>query len=79
MNSNATARPSRIPSLSGREYLKRIIFEYARMSVRHVARRARVSQLMFHEYFDDLEECVLAAFEDALGRIVAVVCSAADA
>ena len=47
--------------------------EYARMSVRHVARRARVSQLMFHEYFDDLEECLLAALEDALGRIAAVV------
>ena len=50
--------------------------EYARMSVRHVARRARVSQLMFHEYFDDLEECLLAAFEDALGRIAAVVVGA---
>ena len=50
--------------------------EHGRMSVRHVARRARVSQLMFHEYFDDLEECLLAAFEDALGRIAAVVVGA---
>ena len=49
---------------------------YARMSVRLLARRARVSQLMFHEYFEDLDECLLAAFEDALGRIAAVVLGA---
>src|ERR1039458_10222785 len=47
--------------------------EHGRMSVRH---GARLSQLMFHEYFDDLEECLLAAFEDALGRIAAVVVGA---
>jgi AcrR family transcriptional regulator/predicted transcriptional regulator len=46
---------------------------YARMTVKRVARSSGISQETFHECFEDLDECVLAAFEDALRRIAAVV------
>jgi AcrR family transcriptional regulator len=52
---------------------------YARMTVKRVARLSGISQDTFHECFEDLDECVLAAFEDALRRIAAVVIPAYEA
>jgi len=46
---------------------------YAGMSVERVVRRSGISQETFDKYFDDLDDCLLAAFEDALGRIAAVL------
>ena len=46
---------------------------YARMTVKRVVRLSGVSQETFHESFQDLDDCLLAAFEDALERIAAVV------
>jgi len=49
---------------------------YARMTVDRLVRLSGVSQETFHECFDDLDGCLLAAFEDARERIAAVVTSA---
>jgi AcrR family transcriptional regulator/DNA-binding MarR family transcriptional regulator len=46
---------------------------YARMTVERVARLSGSSQETFHKYFEDLDDCLLAAFENAIGRIAAVV------
>ena len=46
---------------------------YARMTVERVVGLAGISQETFHKCFEDLDDCLLAAFEDALGRIAAVV------
>jgi AcrR family transcriptional regulator len=46
---------------------------YARMTVERVVRLSGVSQETFHQHFDDLDGCLLAAFEDARERIAAVV------
>ena len=45
---------------------------YARMSVERVARVSGISQETFYKCFEDLDGCLLEAFEDALGRIAAV-------
>jgi AcrR family transcriptional regulator len=42
---------------------------YARMTVAQVIARARVSRKTFYDLFSDREDCFLAAFERALGRI----------
>jgi AcrR family transcriptional regulator len=46
---------------------------YARMTVERVVRLAGVSRETFHECFEDLDDCLLEAFEDAIGRIAVVV------
>jgi AcrR family transcriptional regulator/DNA-binding MarR family transcriptional regulator len=46
---------------------------YARMTVKRVAGLSGVSQDTFHECFEDLDDCLLAAFEDALQRMAGVV------
>jgi AcrR family transcriptional regulator len=46
---------------------------YARMTVARVLRLSGVSQETFYKCFEDLDECLLAAFEDAQGRIAATV------
>jgi AcrR family transcriptional regulator len=46
---------------------------YAQITVERVVRLSGVSQDTFYKCFDDLDACLLAAFEDALGRIAAVV------
>jgi AcrR family transcriptional regulator len=38
------------------------------VTVAHVVERAGVSRRTFYELFDDREECLLAAFDDAVGR-----------
>jgi AcrR family transcriptional regulator len=42
---------------------------YQRMSVARVAGGARVSRRTFYDVFEDREDCFLAIFEDALGRV----------
>jgi AcrR family transcriptional regulator len=46
---------------------------YAQVTVERVVRLSGVSQETFYKCFDDLDGCLLAAFEAALGRIAAVV------
>jgi AcrR family transcriptional regulator len=46
---------------------------YARMTVERVARLSGISRETFYKCFEDLDDCLLAAFEDALGRIAAVL------
>jgi AcrR family transcriptional regulator/DNA-binding MarR family transcriptional regulator len=46
---------------------------YARMSVERVVGLSGVSQETFYKCFADLDDCLLEAFEDALGRIAAVL------
>jgi AcrR family transcriptional regulator len=46
------------------------------VSVTHVVARAGVSRRTFYELFDDREDCFLAAFDDAVGRIAEVVAAA---
>jgi AcrR family transcriptional regulator len=46
------------------------------VSVAHVVSRAGVSRRTFYEIFTDREDCFLAAFEDALERVTAVVAPA---
>jgi AcrR family transcriptional regulator len=46
---------------------------YARMTVKRVAALSGISQDTFHECFEDLDDCLLAAFEDALQRMAGVV------
>jgi AcrR family transcriptional regulator len=43
------------------------------VTVAHVVARAGVSRRTFYDLFADREECFLAAFEDAIGRLGAVV------
>jgi AcrR family transcriptional regulator len=45
----------------------------ANATVAHVVARSRVSRRTFYEHFEDREACFLAAFDDALARIAAVV------
>jgi AcrR family transcriptional regulator len=45
----------------------------ANVSVAHVVARSGVSRRTFYEIFDDREDCFLAAFDDALGSVAAVV------
>jgi AcrR family transcriptional regulator/predicted transcriptional regulator len=51
---------------------------YAGMSVERVVRLSGSSEETFYKCFDDLDACLLAAFEDAIGRIAAVVMPAYD-
>jgi len=46
---------------------------YARMSVERVVRLSGNSEETFYRCFQDLDDCLLQAFEDALGRIAAIV------
>ena len=45
----------------------------ANVSVGHVVGRSGVSRRTFYEIFDDREDCFLAAFDDGLNRVAAVV------
>jgi AcrR family transcriptional regulator len=45
----------------------------ANVTVAHVVARSGVSRRTFYELFVDREDCFLAAFDDAIGRIAAVV------
>jgi AcrR family transcriptional regulator len=45
----------------------------ANVSVAHVVARSGVSRRMFYEIFDDREDCFLAAFDEAMERVAAVV------
>jgi AcrR family transcriptional regulator len=45
----------------------------ANVSVAHVVGRSGVSRRTFYEIFEDREDCFLAAFDDALGHVAAVV------
>jgi AcrR family transcriptional regulator len=49
---------------------------YARTTMERVARLSGNSPDTFHKCFEDLEDCLLAAFEDAIERIAAVVAPA---
>jgi AcrR family transcriptional regulator len=46
---------------------------YANVTVGNVTERARVSRRTFYEAFEDLDDCFLAAFEDAIERLVSVI------
>jgi len=46
---------------------------YARVTVPRVVRLSGISQDTFYKRFEDLDDCLLAAFEDALQRIAATV------
>jgi AcrR family transcriptional regulator len=46
---------------------------YASLSVGEIAARAGVSRLTFYELFDDKADCVLAAHEDAVERLEALI------
>jgi AcrR family transcriptional regulator len=48
----------------------------ANVSVAHVVARSGVSRRTFYEIFADREDCFLAAFDDALGGVAAIVVSA---
>ena len=52
-----------------------VVFERGASSVTvaHVVQRSGVSRRTFYEVFSDCEDCLLAAFEDALGQISARV------
>ena len=52
---------------------------YAQITVERVVRLSGNSPETFYKCFDDLDDCLLAAFEDALGRIAAVVVPAYEA
>src|ERR1700735_5866663 len=45
----------------------------ANVSVGHVVGRSGVSRRTFYEIFEDREDCFLAAFDDALSDVAAVV------
>ena len=51
-------------------------FGYGRMSVARVTGRARVSRRTFYDLFEDREDCFLAVFDDALGRVAELVVGA---
>src|SRR6202035_4915675 len=44
-----------------------------KVSVAHVVARSGVSRRTFYEIFEDREDCFLAAFDEAVGRVGAVV------
>jgi AcrR family transcriptional regulator len=46
---------------------------YRRMTVRRVSGRAGVSNKTFYDLFSDREDCFLAAFDQAIGELAAVV------
>jgi AcrR family transcriptional regulator/DNA-binding MarR family transcriptional regulator len=48
------------------------------VTVAHVVARSGVSRRTFYEHFEDREDCLLAAFDDAIERIVARVVPAFD-
>jgi AcrR family transcriptional regulator len=48
----------------------------AKVTVAHVVERAGVSRRTFYELFDDGEECLLAAFDDAIARASSYVLEA---
>ncbi len=50
----------------------------ANVSVAHVVGRSGVSRRTFYEIFEDCEDCFLAAFDDALEHVAAVVVAAYD-
>src|SRR6476660_10312168 len=45
----------------------------ANATVAHVVARSGVSRRTFYEHFEDREDCFLAAFDDAIEKIAAVV------
>src|SRR6204780_108772 len=49
------------------------------VTVAHVVSRAGVSRRTFYDLFADREECFLATFEEAIGRVSALVIEAYDA
>ena len=49
------------------------------VTVAHVVARAGVSRRTFYDLFADREECFLAAFEEAIGRVSALVLEAYEA
>jgi len=49
------------------------------VTVAHVVSRAGVSRRTFYDLFADREECFLAAFEEAIGRVSALVIQAYEA
>ncbi len=93
LGSSALERLASVAGGSGRERLSEI--QRARMlaamvdvaaergvgnvTVAHVAARSGVSRRTFYELFEDREDCLLAACEDALERIAAVVLPAYEA
>jgi AcrR family transcriptional regulator len=46
---------------------------YAKLSVARVTGRAHVSRRTFYDFFADREDCFLAALEEAIGRVSALV------
>jgi AcrR family transcriptional regulator len=51
---------------------------YSSITVADVTRAARVSRRTFYEHFADKDECFLAAYDDALARVLSEVKSARD-
>jgi AcrR family transcriptional regulator len=51
---------------------------YARLTVAQVIGRAKVSRKTFYDVFLDREDCFLAAFNEAIGRVEAVAVEAYD-
>src|SRR5271154_5363987 len=49
---------------------------YARLTVAQVIGRAKVSRKTFYDVFLDREDCFLAAFNEAIGRVEAVAVEA---
>jgi AcrR family transcriptional regulator len=45
----------------------------ANLTVAHVVARSGVSRRTFYEVFEDREDCFLAAFDEAMGRMAAIV------
>ncbi len=50
---------------------------YPRVTVGHIASRARVSRRTFYDLFDNREDCLLAALESVVGMIREECCAAA--
>lgn len=50
--------------------------DYATLAVRHLIERAGVSRATFYEQFDDLQDCIVAAYGDALKRFVQAISTA---
>src|SRR5580692_4684564 len=49
---------------------------YARLTVAQVIARARVSRKTFYDLFEDREDCFLAAFDQAIDQVSALVSEA---
>ncbi|MGH2855642.1 MAG: TetR/AcrR family transcriptional regulator, partial [Solirubrobacteraceae bacterium] len=49
---------------------------YARTTVAHITRRARVSRRTFYELFANREECLVAVLEDVVGLVEAELAAA---